>query len=147
MDIQKIRYNQKLSKNKQKLEKELKMVSTEIENIQDSCNHIKVCLGYNGPFQYRNTSIHLCLFCREYDPDTKYKIVDATNYRKPMFSHGQNENYREERLLELQELVIVIMKDNPSITEEELIEKLTEIIKEDEEKTKNIEKKLGYKFV
>lgn len=147
MDIKKIKYNQELIKNKIKLEKELKMISKEIEDSQKSCNHIRVCLGWDGPYQYRDTSIHLCLLCREYDPDTKYKGIDATNYRKLIFSHGECESYREKRLLELQQLAMNTMLANPTITEEELIQKLTEIIEVDEEETKVIEKKLGYKFV
>lgn len=147
MDIKKIKYNHALIQNKIRLETELKMVKTEIENIQESCNHIKICLGYAGQFQTKNTSINLCLFCRENNPESKYKIVDATNYRKSIFSHGQRKSYREERLLELQEKAMNIITNDPSITEEKLVEELIKIIEDDKEKTELIEKRIGYKFV
>ena len=146
MDIQNFKYNRELMRTKSRLEKEVKMVSKEIENSQEKCNHIRVCLGYDGPFQYRDTSIHLCLLCQEYDPDTRYKTVDATDYKKPIYGHGELKSDREERLLELQTLTMNIMSENPSITEEELIETLNKTIQKDIEENKGIEKKLGIKF-
>lgn len=147
MDILNLKYNKELMKTKSRLEKELKMISEEIEKSQESCNHIKVCLGWNGPYQYRDTSIHLCLLCRDYDPDTKYKTVDATNYKKLQYSHGEFERDREERLLELQELTMNMMMENPSTTEEEIVEKLNEIIQEDVRKNNELEKKLRIKTI
>lgn len=68
MDIQKIKYNRELMKTKIRLKKELNMVEKEIEESQDSCNHVRVCLGWNGPFQYRDTNFIQYLLCSEVDP-------------------------------------------------------------------------------
>lgn len=146
MEEQVIIYNRKLMRQKATLERNLKTISNEIENLQESCNHIRVCLGWDGAYQYRDTSVFNCLLCRDYDPDTKYKTLDATNYKKMQYSHGQNESYRESRLLELQNLALAIIIENPSITEEELIEKIENIIKKDEQETKKLEKSLGHKI-
>lgn len=147
MDIKRMKYSQELLKNKIRLAKELRMVNSEIDKQQETCNHISICLGWDGSFQYRDTSIHTCLLCQEYDPDSRYKIIDATNYKKSQYSHGEIESYREDRLVEIQEIAMNMTKENPSITEEELVDRLTKLIKKEEEKTKYIEKKLDYKFI
>jgi len=146
MDIQNFKYNKVLMETKSRLEREIKMVSKEIENSQKSCNHISVCLGYDGQIQYKDTSIHLCLLCRKHNPNTQYKIVDATDYKKPIYGHGELKSDREERLLELQTLTMNIALENPSITEEELIESLNKTIQKNIEENKKIEKKIGIKF-
>ena len=146
MDNQRIKYNQELIKNKIRLEKQLKMVNKEIDENKKLCDHIRVCLGWDGPFQYRDTSFHTCLFCQKDDPDSQYRMIDATNYRKLKYSHGEYEMAREARLLEIQELAMGIMKENPSITEKQLVEELTEIIKADAENTKTIKKKIRPNF-
>ena len=101
MDNQRIKYNQELIKNKIRLEKQLKMVNKEIDENKKLCDHIRVCLGWDGPFQYRDTSFHTCLFCQKDDPDSQYRMIDATNYRKLKYSHGEYEMAREARLLEI----------------------------------------------
>lgn len=144
MDIENIKYNQELMHKKIRLEKDLDKANQFIREQQSSCNHIKVCLGWCGPFQYRDTSIHQCLLCYEFDPESKYKLVDATYYKKMKYSHGETERYREEKLAELEKLVIKLLTENPNLTEEELVTALNNIIKEDEEVTKKIEKKIGH---
>lgn len=140
MDIQRIKYNRELIKNKIRLKKELNMVEKEIEESQDSCNHIRICLGWNGPYQYRDTSITQCLWCSEVDPRSLYNIIDATNYKSSLYSHGQYSSDREKRLLEIQELAINMLMENPKLTEEEMVTRLNGIMREDKEKTKILEK-------
>ncbi len=147
MDIKRIKYSHELLKHNIRLEKELSMVIREIVIQQEACNHIKVCLGWNGPYQDRDTSFHTCLFCQKDDPDSQYRTIDATNYRKLKYSHGENEMIREKRLLDIQSLALDIMRENPKITETELVEKLNKIIAEEELKTKEIEKRLGYRHI
>lgn len=147
MDIQRIKYNRELIKNKIRLKKELNMVEKEIEESQDSCNHIRICLGWNGPYQYRDTSITQCLWCSEVDPRSLYNVIDATNYKSSLYSHGQYSSVREKRFSEIQELAMNMLIENPKITEEEIVTRLNEIIKKDEEKTRLIEKKLGRQFI
>jgi len=146
MDVNNLKYNVELMKTKSRLEKELNMINREVDTSQRSCNHISTCLGWSGPFQYRDTSIHLCLLCGEYDPDTKYKIINATNYKRTLYGHGDYKSERDKRLLELQTLAIEIMSENPSITEEELIERLDTSIKREIEETDKLEKQYGLNF-
>lgn len=140
MDIKNFKYNVELLKTKTRLEKELDMVQHEIENNQISCNHIRICLGWIGPFQCRDTSINECLLCGEYDPTSIYQTVDTTYYKKNIYGHGQSEKDREERMLEIRNLAVDIIKLNPSINEKALIKKLNQIIKQDIEKSKKLEK-------
>lgn len=140
MDIQNFKYNVELMKTKTRLEKELKMVRKEIEDRQEKCNHINVCLGWVGRFQYRDTSINECLLCGESCPYSIYKTVNATNYKKEMYGHGQQEKDRESRMTEIREIAIDIIKYNPEITEKKLVEKLNQIIEKDVENTKKLEK-------
>ena len=147
MDIKMIKYNHELLKHNIRLEKELSMVIREIVIQQEACNHIKVCIGWNGPYQDRDTSFYTCLFCQKDDPDSQYRMIDATNYRKLKYSHGEFEMAREKRLLDIQSLALEIMRENPKIIETELVEKLNKIIAEEELKTKEIEKRLGYRHI
>lgn len=140
MDIQKIKYNKELIKTRIRLANEQNMIEKEIEESQDSCNHIRICLGFNGSYQYRDTSIVQCLFCSEVDPRSLYNIIDATYYKTVLYEHGQFSFYREKRLLEIQELAINIIVEHPEITEAELVTELNHIIKEDIEKTKVLKK-------
>lgn len=140
MDIQKIKYNSELMKAKRRLKNELNMVEKEIEKSQDSCNHIRICLGWNEPFQYRNTSIIQCLLCSEVDPRSFYNVVDATNYKSSLYGHGESSSDREKRLLEIQGLVVNMLIENPELREEDIVTRLNEVMKEDKEKTKVLEK-------
>ena len=140
MDIQNLKYNVELIKTKTRLEKELKMVKSEITDSQEKCNHIRVCLGWNGRFQYRDTSINECLLCGDIDPYSIYETIDATKYKKNIYGHGQQEKDRESRMSELRELAIGIIQYNPTITEIKLIEKINQIIEKDQEQTKKLEK-------
>ena len=144
MDIENIKYNQDLMSKKSKLERDLEKVNQFISEQQSSCDHISVCLGWNGQFQCRDTSICKCLLCYDFDPKSKYKLVDATNYKRMKYSHGEYKRDREERLSELEKLVIKLLTENPNLTEEELVTSLNNIIKEDEEMTNNLEKKISH---
>lgn len=62
--------------------------------------------------------------------------MDATNYKSSLYGHGESSSDRENRLLEIQELVVNMLGENPELKEEELVTRLNEIMKEDKEKTK-----------
>ena len=47
MDVQKIKYNHELFKNKIRLENETIMINREIKKQQLKCNHIRICLGWD----------------------------------------------------------------------------------------------------
>lgn len=132
MDIKRIKYNYELLKNKVRLQKELEMVNTEIEKRQSSCNHINVCIGWNGPFLYRDTSINRCLLCGENDPIEYEDCLEAQDYKKEKYSHGELESYREKRFEELQNLTLDIIKNKPEINQKELVKKIKTKIENNE---------------
>ena len=58
MDVQKIKYNHELFKNKIRLENETIMINREIKKQQLKCNHIRICLGWDdGASSYFNTCL------------------------------------------------------------------------------------------
>lgn len=124
MDVKRIKYNSELLKNKIRLQKELEMVNKEITKNQIQCKHINVCIGWCGPYLYRDTSINRCLLCGEDDPIEYEYNLEAQNYKKEKYSHGQLKEDRNKRFEELQNLVLEIMTNEPNIKEEELVKKL-----------------------
>jgi len=133
MDIQNLKYNRELMKTKSRLEKELRMVNDEVVVNQESCNHIKVCIGWIGLFIH-GTSINKCLLCSKDYPESKFPVIEAYDYKKEEYDQGQLLQSRDNRFDDIQQLAINILNENPLVTEEELIIKLNEIIEEDKNK-------------
>lgn len=125
----KIQYNYSLLKEKEYLERRLVEVNKGIYHIQNECDHIKVCIGWNGPYLYRDTSICKCLLCGEDEPESKYPVIEAYDYRSDLFSHGEIASYRKERMIELQNLAMSIISKKEDITVEQLVEIMRDIIK------------------
>lgn len=117
-----------LSKQHQ-LRKELDQINRQIEDQQEACDHIRVCVGWDGPFLYRDTSICKCLLCGENEPESKYPLIEAYNYKSDLYGHGEGASYREARLLDLQNLALNILNIRENITVEQLIEIMKDIIK------------------
>ena len=140
MEIKKIKYSQDLIKTKNQLANQLKMLEKEIQDIQGECNHISVCLGYNGRYKRDNNSFYVCLLCQDNYPYSKYIKVDATYYKKEQYNHGETELYRKNRFVEIQDLAMDIIKQDPTITEEQLIITLNRIIKDNIHKENSNEK-------
>lgn len=139
INVKKIMNSQRLLEEKEELKKELREVENKIENERKTCDHVVVCSGWNGPFQYRDTSFCECLFCREQDPETKYSVIDASYYDELRFSHGDFPWYRNARMLKLQNVAYVMLKDNPEMTNEELVAAMKEHIQKDNEEYKKLE--------
>ncbi len=140
--IQKIKYHQELIKNKIRLEKELKFVNHLIEEEQDSCNHIRVLLGWVGSHPYRDTIKDMCLFCGEKGLDPYLPTIDATNYQKFKYSHGERESSRLQKLDDIRNLWIQYQTENQQLTDEELVDKVNNTIQENIEEIKQLEKKM-----
>ncbi len=125
--IQKIRYNQELIKNKNRLERELKMIRLEMDKEEINCNHIEVILGTLDSCQVSH-----CLFCQNvhlFNESTPR--IDASNYMVERYGNGFAENQRLGRLEEIQNLWVKYQIENPQLTEEELIIKINDTIKEE----------------
>lgn len=139
MDVQKIKYNHELLKNKIRLKNETIMINREIKKQQFDCNHIRICLGIDdGASPYFDTGFNVCLFCQKNNPESRYETVYARSYKEELYYYGIAEGDREDCLKELQDLALSIITENSGITESELVEKLTNIISETEKKPKQI---------
>lgn len=124
-----INYNLLLTQRKNMLKKEIDRIDSELKLQQDVCDHIKVCIGWDGPFLYRDTSICKCLLCGENEPDSRYPLIEAHDYKKEIYSHGELFSYRENRFIELQNLAINILNRKPDLSMIQLVEIMNDIIK------------------
>ncbi len=124
-----INYNLLLSQRKNMLKKEIDRIDSELEFQQDVCDHIKVCIGWDGPFLYRDTSICKCLLCGKNEPDSRYPLIEAYDYKKEIYCHGELSSYRENRFIELQNLAINILNRKPGLSITQLVEIMSDIVK------------------
>lgn len=124
-----INYNLLLSQRKNMLKKEIDRIDSELEFQQDVCDHIKVCIGWDGPFLYRDTSICKCLLCGKNEPDSRYPLIEAYDYKKEIYCHGELSSYRENRFIELQNLAINILNRKPDLSITQLVEIMSDIVK------------------
>lgn len=147
MDINELKYNQALFETKRRLEQELKFVNKEIEEKQKNCNHLSICLGYDGTYPYRDTTYNECLFCGKQEPDADFgRYIDAYTYKRSNYHEGSFKSQRESRKKALIDLWIKIQTENPSMPDELIIEEMKDTIKKDEEETKTLEKELGIRL-
>jgi len=109
---------------------ELEEIEKQLFVQQEHCNHIKVCLGWVGPYQYRDSSICECLFCGKIDPETDYYLINASGYKAEIYSHGELLKDRETKMIELKNIVKYLLNENPNLSYSELITRMNEIIKE-----------------
>ena len=133
-----LQYNRLLINDKNRLINELREIESDLYNQQNDCDHIRVCIGWNGQFQYKDTSICKCLLCRKNDPTSKYPMIDAAHYKEAYFSHGEISYYREERMEKLQSIAMLIRSNNPDITNAELANNINNIVKQDIKNYENI---------
>lgn len=146
MNVQQIRFNQDLFKNKIKLENKLKMINNEIKVAQENCDHVCIVSGYVGNTYSRNNSIKECLFCRtqEFDPEKKYPTIYGYTYKRNLYGNGEEPQAREERVNEILELWIKIQKEFPNATLEQIAIQIDSEISLDEQKNKAMEKSLKH---
>lgn len=147
MDIQNLKYNRDLMKAKSRLEKELNMVNSELEKQQPNCKHIRIILGTEKDFLNRETHHAKCMFCGKTGFDYRANEIDAITYKRPIYHDGSVESDREGRLTDIQNLCIEYVTEKSYLTEECLYELLIKAIMEDEEKNKELEKKLGHRLI
>ena len=139
----KIKYCKNLHDTKKAKLSELNWLKKEIEEEQSKCEHVSVCLGWDGPYQYRDTSFHECLYCREDDPETKYPVIDATNFEAGKYSHGEFKDYREGKMDDLQIIATEMLKADPELTNDDLVTRLKNVINTDIEEYNRHEEALA----
>lgn len=137
MDIQRIKYNAELIKNKIRLQKELKMIDEEIISQQKSCNHLNVSIGLldceTGDYEHT----YECLFCGIQDLDGEYiPTITASSYLQTNLRvHYSFKTRRNMILGSLRNLSLQYISSNPSCTMEELIMVLKREIDNDYEES------------
>lgn len=124
-----INYNLLLYQRRNMLKKEIDRIDSELKLQQEDCDHIRVCIGWNGPYLYRDTSICKCLLCGENEPDSRYPLIEAYDYKEEIYSHGEISSYRENRFIELQNLAINILNRKPDLSMDQLVEIMSDIVK------------------
>ena len=124
--IQRIKYNKELFSKQLYFDKALKFVNEEIKTQQENCSHINVVLGHDKQFTYRK-----CIFCEKVMAGVREDIptIDATNYKEELYSTGSTQEERANRLNELRNLLILLINDNPEITDEEIFNELNQLVK------------------
>lgn len=127
----KIKYNQSLDQRKEQLLSELEEVNKQIKEQQKECNHISVCIGWCGLYLYRDSAYHKCLICGENSPESRYPIIEAQNYKREIYSHGEEFKDRKDRFIELQNLAIYILNRKPDLSMKQLVEIISNIVKDE----------------
>lgn len=127
----KIKYNQSLDQRKEQLLSELEEVNKQIKEQQKECDHISVCIGWCGLHLYRDSAYHKCLICGENSPESRYPIIEAQNYKREIYSHGEEFKDRKDRFIELQNLVIYILNRKPDLSMKQLVEIISNIVKDE----------------
>ena len=127
----KIKCNQSLDQRKEQLLSELEEVNKQIKEQQKECDHISVCIGWCGLHLYRDSAYHKCLICGENSPESRYPIIEAQNYKREIYSHGEEFNDRKDRFIELQNLAIYILNRKPDLSMTQLVEIMSNIVKDE----------------
>jgi len=127
----KIKYNQSLDQRKEQLLSELEEVNKQIKEQQKECDHISVCIGWCGLHLYRDSAYHKCLICGENSPESRYPIIEAQNYKREIYSHGEEFKDRKDRFIELQNLAIYILNRKPDLSMKQLVEIISNIVKDE----------------
>lgn len=136
-----INYKQLLLQRREILQQEINRTDSEIKIQQDNCDHISVCVGWDGPFQYRDTSICKCLLCGENEPRTNYPVINAAYYKEENYGHGQFYSHRKSRFIELQKLMMDVLSEKTDISNGELADMMNDIINNPVEKKSGKQKR------
>ena len=135
---EKMQYSKSLIDEKNKLTKQLRDVDKKLDTLRYGCDHISVCTGWYGPFQYRDTSVCECLFCREKNPETKYRVIEAAYYNKDKYGHGELSFHRDGRMEELQCIAMSLLTENPELTNFDLANNMSRIVAENIDSSKKL---------
>lgn len=127
--LKKILYCETINSLKEDYEKKLNDINKQIEAQIDTCDHVRVCTGWDGPFLYRETSYSKCLICGEKEPESRYQVIEAYDYNSEKYSHGELSSYRNERFKELQTIAKIILTKKPNISLEKLAKIMNEFVK------------------
>lgn len=129
--FEKIKYLRELEIKKDKLEKQLESINNNIEEEKDLCSHISVDLGYYGLYP-KTGDKYRCLICGkgkgdEYFYEPNY-VVHAENYL-PQYDI-KDEIQSDTKFNHIQTIFIGLLKEDPTISREELVDKMNNLIQQ-----------------
>ena len=144
----KIKYIMDLEEQKSKLESQIAKISSDITEQRNSCAHISVDLGYYGLYPSTGDE-YCCLLCgmgknREYYYEPKH-MVHAENYLTQY--DIKDDKQCIEKLENIQILALGILRDNPDMSDEELVSKLNGLIESSIAKSQQTEENNGPKLI
>ncbi len=129
--IDKFKYIMKLEEKKAQLERKLAIINRKIEIEREDCSHVSVDLGYYGLYPSTGDE-YCCLLCgkgknRDFYYDSRY-MVHAEEYL-PQYDIKDDKQCLD-KFEHLQILTLGILKENPEMSNEELISRLNNLIQE-----------------
>jgi len=127
-----------LEEEKENLEGKLSLINEKIKKIKNDCSHVSVNLGYYGVYPSTGDE-YCCLLCgmgknREFYYDTRY-MVHAENFM-PKYDIKDDKQCIE-KFENIQILALGILKENPDMSNEELVSRLNTLIESDNSKSNN----------
>lgn len=129
--IDKFKYIMKLEEKKAQLERKLAIINRKIEIEREDCSHVSVDLGYYGLYPSTGDE-YCCLLCgkgknRDFYYDSRY-MVHAEEYL-PQYDIKDDKQCLD-KFEHLQILTLGILKENPEMSNAELISRLNNLIQE-----------------
>ena len=129
--VDKVKYIIELEEQKAQLERKLAIINGKINTQRENCSHVSVDLGYYGLYPSTGNE-YCCLLCgkgknRDYYYDPRY-MVHAEEYL-PQYDIKDDEQCIA-KFEHIQTLALGILKENPEMTNEELVSRLNNLIQE-----------------
>lgn len=129
--VDKVKYLIELEEEKAQLERKLAIINGKINTQRETCSHVSVDLGYYGLYPSTGDE-YCCLLCgmgknREYYYDPRY-MVHAEDYL-PQYDIKDDEQCIA-KFEHIQTLALGILKENPEMSNEELVSRLNNLIQE-----------------
>lgn len=136
-NLEKIEYICSLREEKNKLEIACAMKGKEIEEIENKCEHITVIT--RGKNEYLLS--FRCLLCGKKLVEPTEHLVYAMNYLSERYD-DQDPLQREEKFNMMQTLAIGVLKDNPDMPIDNLVEILNSFTNEPQEVIEEVNKRI-----
>lgn len=147
--LRKIIYTSVLEQKKERLEQECQLVQEEIRKNCCSCNEEHIYVKTPDTIKWKHLHYHqgvdrtwCCLWCGDREPNSRQFSVDVTNWIS--VRESSDEKVLEKLSLNnIRLLAFEIIKENPNISNQELVESLDTWLANDLEKRKESYQKLN----
>ena len=129
--VDKVKYIMKLEEQKEQLERNLAIINGKIDTEREDCSHVSVDLGYYGLYPSTGDE-YCCLLCgkgknRDYYYESRYMV--HTEEYLPQYNIKDDEQCLA-KFEHIQTLALGILKENPEMSNEELVARLNSLIQE-----------------